>query len=224
MYGGAGCAADREKSGRDTVPPDTCSSGARVWSNRNDARFPSESRQNGNSVRAQLLVFVLATSLLATSRLPASAQERCRLEVPAPVLSIPYATQASELMADPAASMWAKSATASMSKDCTWDVDYPDLKTEIRAFYTDTHVYFLFVNPYRTLNVFLPAQGEEDQDKLWDRDVVEMFLAGDRTNINRYREFEIAPTGDRVDLAIDYERKQYDQRLELGLADGRARR
>jgi hypothetical protein len=40
------------------------------------------------------------------------------------------------------------------------------------------------------LNVFQPAQGGGPRDKLWDRDVVEMFLGDDWTNINRYREFE----------------------------------
>jgi len=167
-------------------------------------------------VRAQLVVFVLAASLSATSRLPGWAQQRCHLEVPAPVLTIPYVTRAGAVTADPAASMWAGGATASLFKDCTRSVDYPDLKTEIRAFWTDTHVYFLFVNPYRALNVFLPAQGDEDRDKLWDRDVVEMFLGDDWKNIERYREFEIAPTGDRVDLAIDFERKQYDQTWSSG--------
>ena len=171
-------------------------------------------------MRAPLLVFVL----LVTGRLPGLAQERCELEVPAPILTIPFVAQAGALTADPADSMWADAASASLFKDCTRDVDYPDLKTEIRAFWTETHVYFLFVNPYRTLNVFLPAQGEGDRDKLWDRDVVEMFLGNDWTNINRYREFEIAPTGDRVDLAIDYEQKEYEQSWGLGLADGRARR
>lgn len=95
-------------------------------------------------------------------------------------------------------------------------MDYPDLKTQVRAFWTDTDVYFLFSSPYRTLNVFLPAQGDGDRDKLWDRDVVEMFLGGDWANPNHYREFEIAPTGDHVDLAIEYDRKRYDQTWNSG--------
>jgi len=90
------------------------------------------------------------------------------------------------------------------------------LEHEIRAFWTDTHVYFLFTSPYRTLNLFLPAQGAGDRDKLWDRDVVELFLGADPTNINRYREFEIAPTGDHVDLAIEYDRQKYDQSWNSG--------
>jgi hypothetical protein len=37
-----------------------------------------------------------------------------------------------------------------------------------------------------------------------------MFLGDDWTNIRHYREFEIAPTGDWIDLAIDLDHKSYD--------------
>ena len=39
---------------------------------------------------------------------------------------------------------------------------------------------------------------------LWDRDVCEMFIAPDRDAPQRYFEFEVAPTGEWVDLAIDW--------------------
>ena len=38
---------------------------------------------------------------------------------------------------------------------------------------------------------------------LWDRDVCEIFIAPDKMAPNRYFEFEIAPTGEWLDLAID---------------------
>lgn len=38
---------------------------------------------------------------------------------------------------------------------------------------------------------------------LWDRDVAEIFIAPDRTRPNRYFEFEVAPTGEWVDLGIE---------------------
>jgi alpha-galactosidase len=37
---------------------------------------------------------------------------------------------------------------------------------------------------------------------LWERDVCEIFLAPDTDNTNRYFEFEGAPTGEWLDLAI----------------------
>ncbi len=38
---------------------------------------------------------------------------------------------------------------------------------------------------------------------LWDRDVCEIFIAPDASQRNRYFEFEIAPTGEWIDLAIE---------------------
>lgn len=38
---------------------------------------------------------------------------------------------------------------------------------------------------------------------LWDRDVVEIFLAPDLSAPRRYFEFEVAPTGEWLDVAID---------------------
>jgi hypothetical protein len=39
--------------------------------------------------------------------------------------------------------------------------------------------------------------------KLWDRDVCEIFIAPDKTERRKYFEFEVAPNGEWVDLAID---------------------
>jgi hypothetical protein len=39
--------------------------------------------------------------------------------------------------------------------------------------------------------------------QLWDRDVGEIFLAPDKNEPRRYFEFEVAPTGEWIDLAID---------------------
>jgi len=39
---------------------------------------------------------------------------------------------------------------------------------------------------------------------LWERDVCEIFIAPDASQRNRYFEFEIAPTGEWLDLGIEY--------------------
>ena len=39
---------------------------------------------------------------------------------------------------------------------------------------------------------------------LWDYDVCEIFIAPDRTAANRYFEFEVAPTGEWIDLEIEH--------------------
>jgi hypothetical protein len=38
---------------------------------------------------------------------------------------------------------------------------------------------------------------------LWDRDVCEIFVAPTAGEVSRYYEFEVAPTGEWLDLAVD---------------------
>ena len=40
--------------------------------------------------------------------------------------------------------------------------------------------------------------------QLWDRDVCEIFLAPDPKKVREYFEFEVAPTGEWIDLKIDF--------------------
>lgn len=44
----------------------------------------------------------------------------------------------------------------------------------------------------------------EKTDYLWERDVCELFVAPDQQNRARYFEFEVAPTGEWLDLAIEH--------------------
>ena len=145
-------------------------------------------------------------ALSASSQAPWS-QAPCTVISPTASLAIPHMSGEPELSLDPGSVIWKKAATASIVKDCSRTVDYPDLETEVRGFWTDSHLYLLFTCPYRSLNLFLPAENGRDRDKLWDRDVVEVFLGDDWKHIRHYREYEIAPTGDWVDLAIDLDRE-----------------
>jgi len=144
-----------------------------------------------------------------------AADAPCETTFPTASLSIPHVASAPELNTDPASATWSHTASAWIVKDCTHQLDYPNLKTEVRAFWTDSDLYLLFVCPYTVLNLW-PADNSKDHMNLWDRDVVEFFLGDDWENIKRYREFEIAPTGDWVDLAIDLSKKSYDAKWQSG--------
>ena len=139
-----------------------------------------------------------------------AAENVCEVASPTASFSVPHAAAAQELNTDPHSATWAHAGSAWIAKDCTHTIDYPQLKTEVRAFWTDTDLYLLFVCPYTELNLWLPADNSKDRLKLWDRDVVEFFLGDDWNDIRHYREFEIAPTGDWVDLAIDLNKRRYD--------------
>jgi hypothetical protein len=150
---------------------------------------------------------ILSLSLLTP--VVALAWQVCEVKSPTADFSIPHVAKASELNTDPHSPTWSHAASAWIVKDCTQQIDYPKLKTEVRVFWTDSDLYLLFISPYTELNLWLPADNSKDRLKLWDRDVVEFFLGDDWANIRHYREFEIAPTGDWVDLAIDLDRESY---------------
>jgi len=150
----------------------------------------------------------------AAERGPQSPQDvsarLCEFAPPGASFSIPHVSQPPELNTDPASPTWAHAASAWIDKDCSRQIDYPKIKTEVRGFWTDSDLYLLFISPYTELNLWLPPDNSKDRLKLWDRDVVEFFLGDNWTNIKVYREFEIAPTGDWVDLAIDLNRNDSD--------------
>jgi hypothetical protein len=77
----------------------------------------------------------------------------------------------------------------------------PDLSTEARCLWTDDSVYFRFTCPFTKLTTFEPVSNTERLG-LWDKDVVEVFLAPDATNVRRYGEYEVAPTNERLDVLI----------------------
>lgn len=70
--------------------------------------------------------------------------------------------------------------------------------------WSDTAIYIRFAANQKEP---LVVAGKPDLSKkamnLWDRDVVEIFLAPDRKEPRKYFEFEAAPTGEWLDVALD---------------------
>jgi hypothetical protein len=84
-----------------------------------------------------------------------------------------------------------------------------ELATPVRALWSERFLYLAFECPFTSLTTFNPALTtgerynlETPGVSLWDRDVVEAFIAPDESNLNRYMEFEVAPTNERLDLLI----------------------
>jgi len=157
-------------------------------------------------------VFDLCLALAA----PLFGQAPCTVATPVAALHVPHQQGQPALSSDPSDPQWKQAGQAWISKDCSREIDYPESRTEVRAFWTDTDLYILFRCPYRQLNLFLPASNDKPRVRLWDRDVVEVFLGDDWQNIRHYREFEIAPTGDWIDLAIDLDHQSYDPSWRSG--------
>jgi len=141
----------------------------------------------------------------------AQKQEVCKVTQPTASYTIHFLNGSPELNTDPKSPLWSSAARATILKDCTHVLEYPALNSTVRGFWTDKDLFLLFECPYEVLNLWLPPMGGGPRVNLWDRDVVEMFLGDDWKSIRHYREFEIAPTGDWIDLAIDLDKKSYDQ-------------
>ena len=64
--------------------------------------------------------------------------------------------------------------------------------------------------PYEELNLRPNPNTSAETNELWNWDVAEAFIGADFKNIKRYKEFEISPQGEWVDLDIDLDRQHDD--------------
>ena len=79
----------------------------------------------------------------------------------------------------------------------------PHRHAEARILWSDESLCVRFVcRQTERLNVNSNPQAETKTIGLWDRDVCEVFLAPHPAQPNRYFEFEAAPTGEWIDLAV----------------------
>ncbi len=91
----------------------------------------------------------------------------------------------------------------------------PGLTTYVKAAWSDKYLYFAFICSYKKLTVYDPPQSEE-RWALWEKDVVEVFVGADHENIDAYKEFEVAPNNDWIDLDIDRRTKKVDAAWDSG--------
>jgi len=81
----------------------------------------------------------------------------------------------------------------------------PGHRTEIRSRWTPRNIYFLFICPYQELHLKPHPSTTSETNELWNWDVAEVFVGSDFQRITRYKEFEVSPQGEWVDLDIDRE-------------------
>lgn len=83
----------------------------------------------------------------------------------------------------------------------------PDLRTEVLSRWTRNNLYFLFICPYQQLNLNPNPHPRTETNKLWQWDVAEVFIGWNLNHIDRYKEFEVSPQAEWVDLDINLSRK-----------------
>jgi alpha-galactosidase len=97
---------------------------------------------------------------------------------------------------------WDRSAAVSFSHDWRGQNEDSQRQTEVKILWSPDELYLRFWCRYRTIDVFTDSEPNGRRDKLWDRDVAEVFLQPDRFGEKYYKEFEISPNGQWLDLDI----------------------
>jgi hypothetical protein len=85
------------------------------------------------------------------------------------------------------------------------------LKTEARSRWTKDNLYFLFVCPYQQLYLKPNPDATKETFELWNWNVAEVFLGSDFKDIKRYKEFEISPQNEWIDLDIDLHKPHHEE-------------
>jgi hypothetical protein len=110
---------------------------------------------------------------------------------------------------DPRSDFWREATPIFAERDGTGN-PVPGHKTEIRSRWTGRDLYFLFTCPYEQLNLKPEPKTDVETNELWKWDVAEVFVGSDFKNIRRYKEFEVSPQGEWVDLDIDLDAPRHE--------------
>jgi Carbohydrate family 9 binding domain-like len=86
----------------------------------------------------------------------------------------------------------------------------PGHRTEVRSRWTNNNIYFLFICPYQELYLNPHPRTDVETNQLWNWDVAEVFVGSDFQNIRKYREFEVSPQGEWIDLDIDLDKPHHE--------------
>jgi hypothetical protein len=99
---------------------------------------------------------------------------------------------------------WARARAVAITRYWSGEPAPPSRHAEARLAWTDAGLLARFACP-QAEPLIVSAEPRLDQKSLglWDRDVCEIFVAPTAGEVRRYYEFEVAPTGEWLDLAVD---------------------
>jgi len=118
-----------------------------------------------------------------------------------------------DLTADPGGKAW-KGVRGVFAEKGPMGQEAPGHRTEIRSRWSEGNLYLLFICPYEKLHLKPDPMTTADTNHLWNWDVAEVFIGSDFQRIRRYKEFEVSPQGEWVDLDIDRDFVQADNGIK----------
>lgn len=117
--------------------------------------------------------------------------------------------------------LWKRAPPVLITKYWSGEEAPAERHAEARLLWSDEALCVRFDCPQREpLIVSSEPQTDTKAIGLWDRDVCEIFIAPDALEPERYFEFEAAPTGEWLDLAIKWtpQERQTDWEFNSGMA------
>jgi hypothetical protein len=110
---------------------------------------------------------------------------------------------------DPLSSFWSEAARVIAEGDF-YGHPIPGHRTEILLQWTVNNFYLLYVCPYEGLNLKPNPNLTFETYELWNWDVAEVFVGEDFKNIRRYKEFEVSPQSEWVDLDVNLDNPPHE--------------
>jgi hypothetical protein len=147
-------------------------------------------------IQLSLAVLSIATMTVAQTASPS----------PSSTITATEATHDAPLTTDPSAAFWQHTHPVFITGD-TFGNPVPSHRTEVRARWTHGSLYLLFISPYEQLNLKPSPDTKAETNQLWNWDVAEAFIGSDFEHIRQYKEFELSPQGEWVDLDIDLDKQ-----------------
>jgi alpha-galactosidase len=98
---------------------------------------------------------------------------------------------------------WKLAESVEFDHDAFGQLHHPELSTRVASVWTETYIYFAFWARYDSLHFYEGEDPVKERWRLWERDVVEVFVNPQPERVQHYFEFEVAPNNQWVDLEID---------------------
>ncbi len=105
---------------------------------------------------------------------------------------------------------WQAAKPVHLEYDSGHGAAHPAVATPVRALWTDQFLYLGYDCPITEITTFEPPFKDKERMGLWDKDVVEAFIAPDPEKVDHYSEYEVAPTGEKLDLILSPGRSDFE--------------
>lgn len=160
---------------------------------------------------------LIIRSLVALLLLGAPFLARAQKEKNVDTIQALFYSGKTALDARPDNPMWKKAKAVKFQHDVNGD-PLVDHATTVRALWTAGELWLFYDCSYdNKLTIGPEPQTQKETDKLWEvSDVAEAFIAPNPDDVMHYKEFEVSPAGQWVDLDIDRVNKKHDATWDSG--------